>query len=344
MRVLLTGHRGYVGTVLTPMLVTAGHEVLGLDTNLFQGSTFGEDTPSAAMTEIDKDIRDVTATDLEGVDAVLHLAALSNDPLGNLKPDLTDEINHAASVHLATLAKQAGASRFVFSSSCSNYGAGGENWLDESSGFNPVTPYGISKVAAEKDIAALADDKFSPTLLRSATAYGVSARLRFDLVLNNLVAWAYTTGRVFLKSDGSQWRPLVHIEDMARAFVAVVEAPRDLVHNEAFNVGQTSENYRIVDVAQIVAETVPHSQVEIAAGAGPDQRCYRVNCDKISQTLPAYQPQWTVRRGAQSLYEAYQQVGLAQDEFEGARYRRAHHLTSLIEQGRVDETFRWVDG
>ncbi|MBE2220084.1 MAG: SDR family oxidoreductase [Anaerolineae bacterium] len=340
MKVLVTGHNGYVGTVMMPMLIAGGHDVVGLDTNLYSGSTFGEDV-ERNFPEIIKDIRDIQLEDLEGFDAIIHLAGLSNDPLGDLNPELTYDINHRASVRLAKLAKEVGVTRFVFSSSCSNYGAGVTEWLDENSAFNPVTPYGRSKVMVEQDVSKLASDDFSPTFLRSGTAYGVSSRLRFDLVLNNLTAWAFTTGQVYLKSDGTPWRPIVHIEDMSLAFKCAIETPRELVHNQAFNVGRSDENYQIRQMADIVGEVVPGSEVKYAEGASADKRNYRVNCDKIAQTLYGYEPQWTARKGVEELYAAYQRVGLALDEFEGPRYRRLKHITTLIENGRLTDTLRW---
>ena len=341
MRVLVTGHNGYVGTIMMPMLVNAGYDVVGLDTDLYEGSTFGNESIKHDFPELRKDIRDIEASDLKGIDAIIHLAGLSNDPLSDLDPGLTFEINHKASVRMAQLAKKVGVERFIFSSSCSNYGAGGQDWLDENSTLNPITPYGTSKVLVEQEVSKLADAHFSPTFLRSSTAYGVSPRLRFDLVLNNLVAWAYTTGQVLLKSDGTAWRPIVHVQDMSLAFLSALNASRDTVHNEAFNVGRTEENYRIRDLAKIVAETVPGSRIEYSQGAEPDKRNYRVLCNKIARTLPDFKPRWTAREGAKELYEAYKKIGVRQEEFEGPRFKRIDVIKLLLSTGRLDKTLRW---
>ncbi|MDX1741104.1 MAG: SDR family oxidoreductase, partial [Rhodothermales bacterium] len=316
MKVLVTGHKGYIGTIMVPMLLDAGHSVVGLDSDLFQQCSF-DDASLRSIPEIDKDVRDVEVSDLDDFEAVIHLANLSNDPLGNLNPDLTFEINHRASVRLAELAKEAGVSRYLFSSSCSLYGAAGEDYVDETADFNPVTPYGHAKVMAEEDIRRLADDSFSPVYLRNSTAYGMSPRLRFDLVLNNLVAWAVSEGKILIKSDGSPWRPIVHIEDISRAFLAMLDAPRDHIHNEAFNVGRTSENYQIREIAEIVGEVVPDCTVEFAEGASPDKRSYRVSFEKIADRIPAFKPVWDARAGVEEVYKALKDRNVTADDFEG---------------------------
>jgi nucleoside-diphosphate-sugar epimerase len=343
MRVLVTGHRGYIGTVIVPMLLSGGHDVVGLDTDLYEDCTYS-DGVAAAVPSLRMDVRDVMLKDLEGFDACIHLAALSNDPLSELNPPLTLDINHGGSVRLARLAKEAGVRRFLLASSCSNYGSAGDDMIDETGKLNPVTAYGESKVAAERDIALLAGDGFFPTFLRPATAYGVSPRLRLDVVLNNLVACAVTTGLIVLQSDGSPWRPIVHIEDIGRAFIAALGAEPEAIAGQAFNVGRTDQNYRILDIAEAVAKVVPDCRIEIAPGAGPDKRSYRVNFDKIAKALPEFTPRWDVHLGVRQLYESFIATGLTLAEFQGSRYQRTRHIKELMTNGVIDGDLRHTVG
>jgi nucleoside-diphosphate-sugar epimerase len=337
MKVLVTGHHGYIGSVMTGILTGAGHAVTGLDTFLYEGCDFGEDAP--AVEAIRKDVRNVGPGDLYGFDAVIHLAALSNDPLGYLDESCTFDINHLGSVSLAAAAKAAGVTRFLFASSCSLYGAAGVGLLDESAEFRPITAYGRSKVRAEADLSEMADASFSPTYLRNATAYGVSPRLRADVVVNNLVGTAYLTGEAIIESDGTPWRPLVHVRDIGTAFLAVLEAPRERVHNQAFNVGSTGQNYQIRDIAAAVQEVVPHCSVKYLQGGGPDPRCYRVNCEKLTTVIPGFRAEWTVRKGIEELHAEFVRLRLTRDMF--GKYVRLDRVRELLSAGRVNRALRW---
>jgi nucleoside-diphosphate-sugar epimerase len=339
MRILVTGHQGYIGSLLVPRLMAEGHHVVGLDSGWFSHTSLGPVAP--ATEEICVDIRDVQADDLRGFDAIIHLAGISNDPLGDLNPDCTFEINHLASVRLARLAREVGVPRFLFASSCSLYGAASpDEILDESAGFNPVTPYGQSKILVEQDLDALADDRFSPVYLRCATAYGYSPRLRADLVVNNLVGYALTTGEILMKSDGTPWRPLVHVDDICSAYMALLKAPRQLVHNTAFNVGRSTENYQVREVAEMVKEVIPEARIEYAAGASGDSRCYRVSCQKLESTIADYQPRWTVRAGIQELAERYRQYGFSSDDLGGPAYQRIRRIQQLQGETQIDDSLR----
>jgi nucleoside-diphosphate-sugar epimerase len=339
MRVLIAGDRGYIGAVMAPVLGAAGHEVDGLDVGLYDGCDLGP-LPAGIGAEAPRDIRDARPEWLAGYDAVICLAALSNDPLGDLNPATTHSVNVDGTLQLARAAKQAGIERFLFASSCSLYGAAGSAAVAEDADMAPVTPYGEAKVTAEQELSKLADESFSPTYLRNATAYGASARLRLDIVVNNLTAVAMTTGEVRLESDGSPWRPLVHIEDISRAFLAALEAPRDLVHDEAFNVGRAEDNVQVRDIAEMVREAVPGAALSFAAGAGPDRRDYRVDFGKLGDTFPDLKLRWHVRDGVAEMAAAYQKYGLTLADFTSSRFVRLRRIRELLSAGLVDELLR----
>ena len=339
MRVLVAGDGGYIGAVLVPFLVAAGHQVDGLDLGLYEGCDLGPARQEAGQ-RAQADMRDAAAAQLAGYDAVVCLAALSNDPLGALNPAATYAVNLDGTLHLAAAAKAAGVPRFLFSSSCSLYGAAGSAAVAEDAELCPVTPYGETKAVAEDELGKLADDNFSPVYLRNGTAYGASTRLRLDIVVNNLTAVAHTTGNVHLESDGTPWRPLVHVEDISRAFLAVLEAPRERVHGEAFNVGRPADNVQVRDIAELVRSAVPDSALTFAANAGPDLRDYQVDFSKLSDTFPGLTLRWTVRDGIDELIASYTKYGLTFEDFTSSRFTRLRRVRELMADGVIDEMLR----
>jgi len=340
MRVLITGHDGYIGSVMVKVLRAAGHEVFGLDSYFFANCGFSKKSEPVITRE---DVRDILPKDLAQVDAVVHLAALCNDPIGDLNPRWTFDINHIASRRLAELSKAAGVQRFLYASSCSMYGEGGEDAVDDNSPLRPLTPYAISKIRAEEDISKLADANFSPVFMRNATAYGMSPRLRADVLLNNLVCWAHTTGKIRIMSDGAAWRPLIHVDDIANAFSAALVAPRTAVHNEAFNVGANEENYQVRDLAEIVRQVLPECEVDYAEGGVPDPRSYRVSFDKLRRHLPAFTPKWNARRGVQELCAGVRAAAMTLDDFRGRKFTRLAQFKYLLDSELLDNALRWKD-
>ncbi|BAY28646.1 NAD-dependent epimerase/dehydratase [Nostoc carneum NIES-2107] len=339
MKVLVTGTEGYIGSLLAPLLIQQGYEVIAVDTGFYKVGWLYNGTELTAKT-LNKDIRNITASDLEGVDAIVHMAELSNDPLGQLAPTITYDINHKGSVHLAKLAKEAGVRRFVYTSSCSVYGFATEDYVDEESTINPQTAYAKCKGLVEQDVKQLADDSFSPTFLRNATAYGASPRMRFDIVLNNLSGWAWTIKEIKMNSDGTPWRPLVHILDICKAIICTLEAPRDVIHNQIFNVGDTNGNYQVKQIAEIVADVFTGCQLSFGKH-DPDNRSYRVSFDKINKNLPGFKCEWDARRGAQQLYNVFKQIDMTREVFESRGFTRLKQLEYLIRTQQIDQDFFW---
>lgn len=341
MRVLITGFEGYIGPVMARTLENEGHQIVGLDTGYFAECSMSPVPQKIPV--IRKDVRDLTTADLTGFDAVVHLAALSNDPMGELSPDWTYQINLNGSLHVARIARDAGVKRFLFSSSCSIYGASDHDKATETSPLAPLSAYAVSKVKTEEGLDKLADWYFSPVYLRNATAYGVSPRMRLDLVLSNLTAWAFTTGKVQIMSDGTPWRPLVHIEDISRAFAAVLAAPRPVIHNQAFNVGADSENYQVKDLGEVVRELVPNSTVCYSGKSAPDPRNYRVDFGKVRTLLPGFQPIWNARKGVAEAHDAFQRARLTAEALESRNYIRLKQLRYLLDNNALDHNLRWKE-
>jgi nucleoside-diphosphate-sugar epimerase len=340
MKILVTGSSGYIGAVLCPIFVAHGHEVVGLDTGYYDGCDFGTYEPEARRLKLD--VRDVTAKHLEGFDAIVHLAALSNDPLGDLSPELTYTVNHRATVALARAAKVAGVGRFVFASSCSMYGASHEDaLLSEDAPLRPLTPYAESKVRSEAALADFDGDGFTTVAMRNATVYGVSPRLRLDIVLNNLAAWGHVTGRIRLLSDGRSWRPLLHVRDLAKVALRIVEAPAELVGGKAFNIGSQAQNYVVQELAHILAE-LTGCDLEFAGDASADSRSYRVDFSALARAFPDLTFDWDAGRGARELVDAYREVGLTREAFAGRPYIRLRQLRYLLDEHLLDDDLRWM--
>ena len=341
MKVLVTGTEGYLGSLLAPMLMRAGHEVTGVDTGFYKAGWLFNGADVTPKTLV-KDLRRLSPEDLAGFNAVVHMAELSNDPTGALSPDITYQINHQGSVRLARLAEEAGVERFVYMSSCSVYGVAEEDLVDEGSPVRPQTAYAECKTLVERDLRKMADDGFSPTFLRNATAFGASPRMRFDIVLNNLAGLAWTTNEIKMISDGTPWRPLVHALDIAKAIRCVLEAPRDVVHDEIFNVGDTDQNYQVRQIAEIVAEQFPGCRLTIGE-QGSDNRSYRVSFDKINRELPGFHCGWDARRGAKQLHDVFERIDMTQTDFEFRAFTRLEQLEYLIRTQQIDEDFFWAD-
>lgn len=342
-KILVTGNLGYIGMVLTQELLNENYEVIGLDTHFYRSSKFIDSKLNSEITQIFKDIRNIELNDLKGVDHLIHLAALSNDPLGELNPILTDQINYDASLRLAILAKKANISRFLFSSSCSIYGASENRALKETDVMNPLTAYARSKVKLENQLSTLADDSFSPTYLRNGTAYGISPNFRFDLVINNLMGWGYTTKEIKILSDGRSWRPIVHVRDISNAFIAALKAPIENVHNEAFNVGINSENYQVRTMANEINKIMTDCDVKILGEHNPDQRNYNVNFDKIKKKLKYFNPSWSLQKGIKEIYDAFQRVNLTFEMFQDKNYTRIKQLRYLLSSNQITEDLYWIN-